>query len=31
MTDGNRLGQDVAAYVVRNAFQPAHGSDRPHW
>jgi hypothetical protein len=31
MTDGNGLGQDVAAFVVRNAFQPAHGRDRPHW
>jgi hypothetical protein len=31
MTDGNGLGQDVAAFVARNAFQPAHGRDRPHW
>ena len=30
MTDGNGLGQDVAAFVLRNAFQPAHGRDRQH-
>ena len=28
MTDGNGLGQDVAAFVVRNAFQPERGR---HW
>ena len=28
MTDGNGLGQDVAAFVLRNAFQPAWGG---HW
>jgi hypothetical protein len=28
MTDGNRLGQDVTSYVLRNAFQPAWGR---HW
>jgi hypothetical protein len=30
MTDGNRLGQDVAAYVLRNAFQPTRGRDWAH-
>jgi PAP2 superfamily len=30
MTDGNGLGQDVAAFVVRNAFQPAGGRDWAH-
>ena len=25
MTDGNRLGQDVTSYVLRNAFQPVWG------
>lgn len=29
MTDGNGLGHDVASYVLGNAFQPAHGRDRP--
>jgi hypothetical protein len=28
MTDGNGLGQDVAAFVARNAFQPERGH---HW
>lgn len=28
MTDGNGLGQDVAAFVLRNAFQPERGG---HW
>jgi hypothetical protein len=30
MTDGNGLGQDVARFVLRNAFQPAHRRDRSH-
>lgn len=30
MTDGNGLGQDVARFVLRNAFQPTHGRDRTH-
>jgi hypothetical protein len=28
MTDGNGLGQDAAAYVLRHAFQPTHRHDR---
>ena len=31
MVDGNGLGRDVASYVLRHAFQPAHGRDRPPW
>jgi hypothetical protein len=30
MTDGNGLGQDVARFVLRNAFQPTDGRDRTH-
>jgi hypothetical protein len=30
MTDGNGLGQAVAAFVLRHAFQPAWGRDRHH-
>jgi hypothetical protein len=30
MTDGNGLGQDVARFVLRNAFQPAHRRDWSH-
>jgi hypothetical protein len=30
MTDGNGLGQDAAAYVLRHAFQPTHRRARPH-
>jgi hypothetical protein len=30
MTDGNGLGQDVARFVLRNAFQPTDGRDRAH-
>ena len=30
MTDGNQLGQDVAAFVLGHAFQPTRGRDRHH-
>jgi hypothetical protein len=30
MTDGNGLGQAVAQFVVRNAFQPLGGRDWAH-
>lgn len=31
MVDGNALGRDVASYVLRHAFQPAHGRGWPPW